>query len=129
MSEFKSVIDSALRGWGYKQEAVLKAATVQDFEAVIRTLEVDDLRLFMCRFLEMCVQPGSYVQHFGTATNRFMDACRNIHSAPTVPRLAKLVETLFKSSKLEAHLVVPVAVPVAAVAAQVSLATQPASTP
>ena len=49
MSEFKSVIDSAPRGWGYKQEAVLKAATVQDFEAVIRTLEVDDLRLFMCK--------------------------------------------------------------------------------
>lgn len=116
-------------GWGYKQEAVLKAATVQDFEAVIRTLDVDDLRLFMCRFLEMCVQPGSYVQHFGAATNRFMDACRSIHSDPTVPRLAKLVETLFKSSKLEAHLVVAVAVPEAAAAAQVAVATQPASTP
>ena len=107
-------------GWGHKQEAVLKAATVQDFEAIIRTLEVDDLRLFMCRFLEMCVQPGSYVQHFGTATNRFMDACKNIYDDPTVPRLAKLVETLFKSSKLEAHLAPPAAVPVAAPAAQVA---------
>jgi hypothetical protein len=114
------------RGWGHKQEAVLKAATVQDFETIIRTLDVDDLRLFMCRFLEMCVQPGSYVQHFGAATNRFMDACKSIHNDPTVPRLAMLVETLFKSSKLEAHLALPVAVSVAAPAAQIAAATLPA---
>lgn len=30
--------------WGDKQVAVLKAATVQDFEAIIRTLKVDDRR-------------------------------------------------------------------------------------
>jgi hypothetical protein len=116
-------------GWGHKEEAVLKAATVQDFDAIIRTLEVDDLRLFMRRFLEMCVQSGSYVQHFGPATTRFMDACRNIYNDPAVPRLAKLVETLFKSSKLEAHLTPPVAVPAASAASQVTVAAQSALTP
>lgn len=116
-------------GWGRKQEAVLKAATAQEFEAIIRTLEVDDLRLFMCRFLEMCVQSGTYTPHFGTATDCFMDACRNIYNDPTVPRLAKLVENLFKSSKLEAHLVPPVAVPAAIPAALVVAAVQPVLAP
>ena len=109
-------------GWGRKQEAVLKAATVQEFEAIIRTLEVDDLRLFMCRFLEMCVQSGTYTPHFGTATDYFMVACRNIYNDPTVPRLAKLVEILFKSSKLESHLMQPIAVTVAVTAAQFAAA-------
>lgn len=111
-------------GWGRKQEAVLKSTTTQDFEAIIRTLEVDDLRLFMFKFLEMCVQSGTYKQHFGSATDFFMDACRTIYQDPAVPRLAKLVETLFKSSKLEAHLVQPNAFPAAA---QATLVPNPSS--
>lgn len=105
-------------GWGRKQEMVLKAATAQEFESIIRTSEVDDLRLFMNKFLEMCVQSGTYVQHFGFATDRFIDACRNIYNDPTVPRLAKLIEILFKSSKLEAYLTRPAAVPAATPGAQ-----------
>lgn len=111
-------------GWGRKQEATLKSATVQDFELVIRTLEVDDLRLFMCRFLEMCVQPATYKPNFGSATDYFMEASRNIYNDPTVPRLGKLVEILFKSSKLEFHLAPPVAVPAAVSVAQVAVAAQ-----
>jgi len=107
-------------GWGRKQEAILQAATAPEFEAIIRTLEVDDLRLFMARFLDMCAQPGTYAQHFGSATTFFMDACRNIYNDPTVPRLANLVEVLFKDSKLESHLAQPVVVPVSATAATVA---------
>jgi hypothetical protein len=103
-------------GWGHKQEAILKASTAQDFESIIRTLETDDLRLFMCKFLEMCVHPENYKQHFGSATDSFMDACRNIYNDPIVPRLGKLIEILFKSSKLESHLAPPVAVPGAQIA-------------
>ena len=97
--------------WGREQEAILKSSTAQDFESTIRTLEVDDLRLFMCRFLDMCVHSGNYKTHFGSAMDCFMDACRNIYNDPTEPRLGKLIENLFKSSKLESHLAPPVDVP------------------
>ena len=56
----------------------------------------------------MCVQSGTYKQPFGSATDLFMDACRNIYNDPAVPRLAKLVEILFKNSNLFAHLAPPV---------------------
>lgn len=98
-------------GWGSKQEATLRAATVQDFEAVIRNIEAAHLRLFMGRFMEMCVQAGTYSDHFGNATNVFMDACKNIYNDPAVPRLAKLIETLFKNANLEAHLALPLTAP------------------
>ena len=99
-------------GWGSEQEAILKASTAQDFESIIRTLEVDDLRLFMCKFLDMCVHSENYIPHFGSATECFMDACRNIFNDSTVPRLGKLIEDLFKSSKLESHLISPELIPV-----------------
>jgi len=97
------------RGWGHKQEAVMKSASVKDFEATIKSLEYDDLRLFMCRFLEMCVQPETYRQPFGPATENFIEACRNIHGDSTSGRLAKLIRLLFKDAKLDAQLIQPVA--------------------
>jgi len=97
-------------GWGPKQEAAMRSATVKDFEAVIRDAEVDDLRIFLGRFMDMCVQPGAYSAHFGNATNVFIDACKNIYNDPSVPRLAKLIESVFKSAKLEARLAPPVEV-------------------
>lgn len=101
-------------GWGPRQEAAMRAATVQDFESVIRDADVEDLRLLMGRFMEMCVQPGGYASHFGNATNVFMDACRNIYNDPAVPRLSRLIETLFRNAKLESHLASP---PTASIAA------------
>ncbi len=94
-------------GWGHKQEAVMKASSIKDFEETIKSLKVDDLRFFMCRFLEMCVQSATYKQHFGTATDNFIQACRNIHVDPQAGRLSKLIEQLFKDAKLEAVLVPP----------------------
>ncbi|MFN0303492.1 MAG: NTPase KAP [Burkholderiales bacterium] len=91
-------------GWGHKQEAVMKSATVQDFEATIKSLEVDELRIFMCRFLEMCVQRPTYQPHFGPATDRFIEACRNICADASDGRLGSLIKLLFKSAKLEAEL-------------------------
>ena len=61
-------------GWGHQQEAVMRPASVKDLDATIRFLEPDDLRLFMCRFLEMCVQPENYEKHFGAALEKFVQA-------------------------------------------------------
>jgi len=88
-------------GWGHQQEAIMRSASVKDFDATIRSLEPDDLRLFMCRFLEMCVQPGNYEKHFGSAMENFVQACREICADPAGGRLATLIQLLFKDAKLE----------------------------
>ncbi len=91
-------------GWGPRQETTMKAATVADFEATIASLGVEDLQLFMCRFIEMCVQRETYVKHFGSAMDNFTQACRNLAADAGQPRLAALVRLLFKDAKIDAEL-------------------------
>lgn len=88
-------------GWGHKQESVLKSASVMDFEATIKSLDPTNLRLFMCRFLEMCVQRENYEKHFGTAVDHFIQACSNICSDSESARLSGLISLLFNDAKLE----------------------------
>lgn len=94
------------RGWNARQELTMKAATVADFEAAIKTIDIKGLRLFMRRMLEMTMQPGGYREHFGHATDRFADACKNIAQDPNSGRLGKLIKKVFADSKLS-HLVEP----------------------
>lgn len=94
------------RGWNARQELAMKAATVADFEATIKTIDIKGLRLFMRRMMEMTMQPGGYRQHFGHATDRFTDACKNIAQDPNSGRLGKLIKKVFADSKLS-HLVEP----------------------
>lgn len=94
-------------GWGPKQEAAMKSASVADFEATIKSLEIADLRLFMCRFLDMSVHKGAYQPHFGSAMDHFTQACRNIVSDPSQARLGALITLLFRDAKLELELKPP----------------------
>jgi len=93
-------------GWNVRQELAMKGATVADFEAGIKTIDIKGLRLFMRRMLEMTMQPGGYREHFGQATDRFAEACKNIAQDPNSGRLGKLIKKLFADSKLS-HLVEP----------------------
>ena len=94
-------------GWGVRQEQAMRSATAADFEATIRELSVPDLRRFMRKMLELCVQKPTYVQHFGSAMDRFIEACRTIHQDANSPKLSALVQMLFRSARLEAELAVP----------------------
>jgi hypothetical protein len=91
-------------GWGQKQEAVLRAASIGDFEVAIRTLDVEGFKLFMSHFADMCVHSETYRAHFGSATDNFLIACRNIHNDPAVPRLSQIIQNILKSSRLDSHL-------------------------
>jgi hypothetical protein len=91
-------------GWSQRQEMVLRAATVKDFEEAIKSLEADQLRLFMCKFLELCVHHEKYISHFGTAMQHFIEACKNINSDPNTGRLPQLIQFLFKDAKLSPQL-------------------------
>lgn len=92
-------------GWGTLQEVAMRRATAADFEAAIRDMEdLDQLRRFMRRMIEMRLQRETYDPHFGSATERFVEACRTIASDATSPRLARLIKRLFEGTALAAEL-------------------------
>lgn len=105
-----TVLDASMHiiengGWGTMQEVAMKRATAADFEAAIRNMELDKLRRFMRRMMEMRLQRQNYDQHFGTATERFVEACRTIANDTSTPRLAGLVKRLFEGTALASELV------------------------
>jgi len=91
-------------GWDTLQEVAMKRATVGDFDTAIRGMEIDTLRRFMRRMIDMCLQRATYDAHFGTATQHFIDACRAISYDSNSPRLAALIKKLFASTALAAEL-------------------------
>lgn len=114
-------------GWGHKQEAAMKSASVADFEDTIKSLEVDNLRLFLCRFVDMCVHKGTYLSHFGSAMDHFTQACRNISTDPNQARLGALIKLLFEDAKIESELNPPLATTPVAEGAESSEAAVPTS--
>jgi hypothetical protein len=95
-------------GWGTLQEVAMRRATAADFEAAIRDMEdLDQLRSFMRRMIEMRFQRETFDPHFGSATERFIEACRTIANDATSPRLARLIKRLFEGTALAAELAEP----------------------
>ncbi len=91
-------------GWGTMQEVAMKGATAADFESVIRNIDIEKLRRFMRRMIEMRLQRKTYDPHFGTATERFVEACRTISNDPASTRLAGLIKSLFAGTSLASEL-------------------------
>lgn len=106
-----TVIDACMdiienSGWGTLQEVAMQRATATDFEVAIREMDdLDKLRRFMRRMMEMRLQRETYDPHFGTATERFVEACRTIANDTTSPRLAGLIQRLFSGTALASELV------------------------
>ena len=69
----------------------MKRATADDFESAIREMDIEDLPKFMRRMIQMRLQRSTYDQHFGHATDRFIEACRTIANdqSPESDRLAR----------------------------------------
>lgn len=99
------IIDNS--GWGTLQEVAMKRATAEEFDAAIRGMDIDTLRRFMKRMIEMCLQRATYDAHFGTATQHFIDACRAISNDSNSPRLAALIRKLFAKTTLAVELFPP----------------------
>lgn len=92
-------------GWGTLQEVAMQRATAADFEDAIRNMDdLDKLRRFMRRMIEMRLQRDMYDHHFGTATERFVEACRAIANDTKSPRLASLVKRLFGGTAIASEL-------------------------
>lgn len=105
-----TVVDACMHviqsgGWGTLQEVALRRATADDFEAAIRGMEdLDKLSRFMRQMINMRLQRATYDPHFGTATERFVEACRAIANDAASPRLASLVHRLFGGTPLAPEL-------------------------
>jgi hypothetical protein len=104
-----NVIDACIHviensSWGTLQEAAMRRATAADFEAAIRGMDVEKLRTFMRRMIEMRLQRQTYDPHFGTATERFVEACRTIANDAGSPRLAGLIKALFEPTALASEI-------------------------
>ncbi|BBP82789.1 hypothetical protein PHLH8_24310 [Pseudomonas sp. Pc102] len=104
-----SVLDACMHmiensGWGTIQEVAMQRATSADFEMAIREMDVDKLPRFMRRMIEMRLQRETFDKHFGTATERFVEACKTIVEDDTSPRLAGLIRRLFDGTAIASEL-------------------------
>ena len=109
----------------------MKSATAADFESVIRNMEIEKLPRFMRYMIQMRLQRQTYDPHFGTATERFVEACRIIANDPAFIRLAGLIKRLFAGTALASELAPPQAqaAPAPALAAPVAVPATAAPNP
>lgn len=87
--------------WGTRQEVALKSATAHDMETIIRTSAIQEMRLFMLKMLDLCINKNTYEKHFGSAMDNFVQACKNIIQDSRSGRLSKLITSLFVDSKID----------------------------
>jgi hypothetical protein len=86
--------------WGHRDEATLKAATVEDFLAAMRTLKGHNFKIFILKSLDILEQQQMYEKHFGNAGKNFLEASRLIVSAGVSSRFGRLLLALFAESKV-----------------------------
>ncbi|MBX9297176.1 KAP family NTPase [Chromobacterium vaccinii] len=91
-------------GWGHRDEVTLKAATVEDFLAAMRTLKGQEFKTFILQSLDILEQNQMYEKHFGNAGKNFLEASRQIISTETSSRLGRLLQALFAESTVSALL-------------------------
>jgi hypothetical protein len=94
-------------GWNTSEEAVMQAATVDDFMQTILSIRGQQLKVFLLKNLDIYANRGTYSRHFGPAPQHFLEACRRIQSERAGTRWASLIEDVFKEAKLDADLTTP----------------------
>jgi hypothetical protein len=97
------------RSWGRKEEAVMKASTVDDYEKAIRGARGHALKVFMLGSMDLYSNRKTYETHFGPAMKNYLSACRSICADPASERLAKLIRIVFGDAKLALELDPPTA--------------------
>ena len=79
--------------WSNEELARIKSATTQDFESVFMSLDNKMKSLTVSKFLGYCGSINQNETVIGGASNRFIEACRNI-CASTNPQLRRLGVTI-----------------------------------
>lgn len=64
-------------GWGDREEAVMKRATVDDYLEAIRSLDGKEFKLFLLKNLDILEHGPAFDENFGDARHRLLKACRH----------------------------------------------------
>lgn len=94
-------------GWNPSEEAVMQAATVDDFTRTILSIRGEQLKLFLLKNLDIYANRATYTMHFGSGPAHFLEACRRIRAERAGTRWASLIEDVFKDAKLDTDLNAP----------------------
>lgn len=86
--------------WGTRHRLAMVSSTAEEFERLIKNLEISDLKLFFHEMMEFLTKKEVYGEDFGVGADRFAEACRNIANAPDTGRLGKLIKALFEDEKM-----------------------------
>lgn len=88
------------RSWGPREQEVMRAATVTDFEDAIKSALPSDRRILMIKMLELTKDSASYKESFGTATEHFTQACKRIILEQAPNRLGQIIKIEFGKAGL-----------------------------
>jgi hypothetical protein len=91
-------------GWNRSDEAVMQAATVEDFTRTILSIRGQQLKVFMLKNLDIYANRGAYARQFGSGPQHFLEACKRIRVERAGTRWTSLIEDLFKEAKLDTDL-------------------------
>lgn len=90
-------------GWGDREIAAFANSTVSDYEAAIRTLTLEPLRIFIVRHVGWLSEDFGG-DHFKKATENFTVACKKIYGADPTGRLSQMIKRSFAEVGKEALL-------------------------
>lgn len=82
---------------GARERAAFGAASPELYEAILRQLTGEDLKMFMRQHFHMVRRPGQ--DEYGHAAEAFLEACRRIVVSPETPRLAWIVRRLCETQR------------------------------
>lgn len=91
-------------GWNPSEEAVMQAATVDDFTLTILSIRGEQLKVFLLKNLDIYANRETYARHFGSGPAHFLEACRRIRAERAGTRWASLIEDVFKNARLDTDL-------------------------
>lgn len=86
--------------WGTAEEVAMRAATVEEYEELLRTLTGEDLRMFLLHNIELYSNRSAYEKHFGQAMEMFAEACRRIYADTANKKRRELIRGLFDDAGL-----------------------------
>lgn len=109
LERHKSLLDVCIhlaggKGWGPSDEAVMQSATVDEFERTILAVRGEQLKVFLFKNLDILANPAASNYRFGSAGDKFLEACKRIRRERANTRWASLIEDVFSHAKLSAAL-------------------------
>lgn len=87
--------------WGDKERIAMKESTPDLFIKLISSLNGDDLKIFFNQNFDWYLQKETYVHHFGSGMDNFVEACKTIYNKDKNSRLSKIIFNIFRSKNLD----------------------------